>query len=565
MNLFVVPAKFTEKFAVKSAKKGDTVKLDCSAEGDSPLSITWIKDSNKIRRSSDRLDITDTQTNEGIKSELTIRMPEREDAGIYVCVAENVHGKDEKSNKLLILETPAAPTALILREVWSRSASISWTTPFAPNIPITGFVIQYWRESNGENKRLEEELVSPSHTSFLLKNLQPGAHYECSVVALNEVGRGPASTNLIFKTGEEEPAAAPLDFVAEPKGPTTIRVSWKSPPIDKWNGNSVGFYAGFRSASDYSRPYSLRTVPFTNYTSTYEYFLSGLNRGTEYSVIVKAYNNAGSGPESQEMIAKTMTGELPPAPKVFLISVMTDSVSLIFKMRPDDSRIPRMSGYTVHYRPDAISVWKEASIPVGVSQAEGDYVVKDLTPNSIYHFYVTAVNNYGHGDPSPILTVKTRSADSFLDDSILPGDQMSVFGGIQQDVRTFVIVGAVVVVLLTLIVSLACIKKAKLDSQKPPFDYLSATLARPGMCDPDGGAYVETMRRYVDLDSTGKPVMQGNMAMFAGGHELKSFASPGKQPFPRPLPQPNEACSSTASRNDAYLVDTNVYDCPQYN
>jgi hypothetical protein len=510
--------------------------------------------------------VTDTQTDNGIKSELVISMSQREDAGIYVCIAENVHGRDERSNKLLVLETPAAPTALTLREVWSRSASISWTAPFAANIPITGYVIQYWRESNGENRRLEEETVSPSHTAYLIRNLLPGSHYEATIVAMNDVGRGPSSTNIMFKTGEEEPAAPPLDFIAEPKGPTTIRVSWKSPPIDKWNGNSVGFYVGFRSAADYSRPYSLRSVQFTNYTTIYEYFLSGLNKATEYSVIVKAYNNAGPGPESQEMIAKTMAGDLPSAPKVFLISVSTDSVSLLFKMRPEDQRTPRMSGYTVHYRPDSLSIWKEASIPVGMSQAEGDYIVKDLLPQTVYHFYVTAVNNYGHGDPSPILTIKTRS-DSFLgDSSLLPTDQMSVFSGIQQDVKTFVIVGAVVVVLLTLIISLVCIKKAKLDAQKPPFDYLSATLGRPGMCDPDAGAYVETMRRYVDLDSTGKPVMQGNVAVFSGGHELKSFGSPGKQQFPRPLPQPDEGVpSSTVSRNDAYLVDTNVYDCPTYN
>lgn len=543
------------------------MKLECSAEGDSPLTITWSKDSEEIRRSTDRLEVTETQTDGGLKSELMIRMVEREDAGIYVCTAENVHGKDQKSNKLVILEIPAAPTALTLQEVWSRSASISWTAPLAANVPVTGYVIQYWRQSNGENKRLEEEQVSPSHTTFMLKNLSPGAYYECSVVALNEVGRGPASANLLFKTGEEEPASAPLDFMAEPKGPTTIRASWKSAPIDKWNGNPVGFYVGFRSAADYSRPYTLRTVPFANYSSTYEYFLSGLKRATEYSIIVKAYNNAGAGPESQEMITKTMSAELPPAPKVFLISVMTDSVSLIFKMRPDEPRVARMSGYTVHYRPDAISVWKEASIPIAMSQTEGDYVVKDLTPDSVYHFYVTAVNNYGHGDPSPILTVRTRSKDGSLGDYLLPGDQVSVIGAIQQDVKTFVIVGAVVIVLLTLIISLVCIKKAKLDSQKPPFDYLSATLGRPSMCDVDGGAYTETMRRYVDLDSSGKPVMQANTTVYAGpGHELKSFASPGKQPFPRPLPQPNEAASSsTASRNDAYLVDTNVYDCPQYN
>ena len=317
---------------------------------------------------------------------------------------------------------------------------------------------------------------------------------------------------------------------------------------------------GFRLASDNSRPYSLRTVPFTSNSSTYEHFLSQLSRGAQYSVVVKAFNSAGSGPESVEAMATTMSGELPPAPKVHLVSFTTDSVSLLFRMRREELPNLRLTGFAVHYRSDAVSVWKEASIPVDMSRGDGSYVVKDLIPNSVYFFYVTAVSNAGHGDPSELLTIKTRATDAPVLGEVpfTPGDRPPVmFGNYQQDVQTFVSVGAVVIVLLTLIISFVCVKKAKLDAQKPPnFDYMH-TMGRGS--DPSG-AYVETMRRYVDLDNSGKPVMQGNVVMRPPphAHELKSF-SPGKKPWPRSMPHPNEA----SSRNQAYMLESEVYDCPQ--
>ena len=111
-------------------------------------------------------------------------------------------------------------------------------------------------------------------------------------------------------------------------------------------------------------------------------------------------------------------------------------------------------------------------------------------------------------------------------------------------------VGAVVVVLLTLIVSFVCVKKAKLEARKPPvLDY--TTLARGSQ---PSDAYVEPLRRYVDSDSSGKPVMQGNMLIRPPphAHELHSFTYPGKKQ-PRPLPQ--------QPRGSTYVSE--VYDCPQ--
>lgn len=45
---FLVPARFEEKFVVKTVRRGETATLKCEAIGDKPLSITWTKDKAEI-------------------------------------------------------------------------------------------------------------------------------------------------------------------------------------------------------------------------------------------------------------------------------------------------------------------------------------------------------------------------------------------------------------------------------------------------------------------------------------------------------------------------------------
>lgn len=356
------------------------MKLECSAKGDEPITITWKKEDtvmNNIR--SDRYEIFETITPDGIKSEMVIRSVDRSDSGLYLCIGENTFGRDERTNKLIVMESPGAPTNLHLRESWSRSVSISWTAPSSGNSPILGYIIQHWIETNpGENNRLEEEEVSSSQTSFMINNLRPDSSYKLSVIGVNELGRGQVSNSITFKTGEEEPSAPPLDVMVESKGPSTIRVVWKAPPRESWHGSLIGYYVGFKHVNEYSKAYSLRTVPaFLTSNSSIEYFLSGLAKASEYAIVVKAYNKAGSGPESAQLVAKTLSGSLPPAPKLYLFTTTHDSVSISAKMPPGDvvGNIGELSGFSIHYRQDDDVTWMEIGIPVSTGKKDGaEYV-----------------------------------------------------------------------------------------------------------------------------------------------------------------------------------------------
>lgn len=233
------------------------------------------------------------RTNSGLMSELYIRIVERKDGNEYKCVSSNEFGSDERTIKLIVVEVPGKPTNVRVSEVWSTSASISWSLPFDGNESILKYRINYWRRHTG-SQRLNEINVGSSQTSTLIKDLEPGTVYELNILAENEVGSGVSSDSVTFTTGEEEPSAPPTDILVEAKGTQTVKVSWRSPPKHELNGVLKGYYVGFKlKGSEHS--FSYKTIePKQNDLN--EYFLTSLLKNSEYKIIVKAYNSAGTGP-----------------------------------------------------------------------------------------------------------------------------------------------------------------------------------------------------------------------------------------------------------------------------
>lgn len=56
-----------------------------------------------------------------------------------------------------------------------------------------------------------------------------------------------------------EPSSPPIDVTADAKGPTVIKVTWRAPPKDDWNGEIQGYYVGYKVLGS-SQQFSFRTV-----------------------------------------------------------------------------------------------------------------------------------------------------------------------------------------------------------------------------------------------------------------------------------------------------------------
>jgi len=324
----------------------------------------------------------------------------------------------------------------------------------------------------------------------------------------DRVGSKPSRT-----TGEEKPSGSPLDVVVESRWPSTARISWRSPPRDTWNGEVRGYYVGYMASNEANSrsAYSIREVAVGNSIQTYEYFLSGLKKGTEYSVTVKAFNSAGNGPGSEVMKVRTISGDLPGAPTIYLKEVTKESILVNWRYQESGAQI---LGFTCHYRAQDDPTWRDSTVPV--TEGDVEYLIQNLVPGTAHMIYVTTRSSNGEGDPSQIVTVRTKGGighkgtkSKGLGIPLYSDGEDEGFSPYQAAMVNVVsITVAVVIVVIVIVIACVCVRKAHVDAAKPTSDFIAATF--PRNYDPNtSGIHVGTTHRYVDYDNS-QPLMEGN-------------------------------------------------------
>lgn len=66
-----------------------------------------------------------------------------------------------------------------------------------------------------------------------------------------------------------------------------------------------GYYLGYKLHRS-GEQYVYKTLESTRGGGVEEFSLNNLRRNTEYSIRLQAFNSAGSGPASEEVVAKTL-------------------------------------------------------------------------------------------------------------------------------------------------------------------------------------------------------------------------------------------------------------------
>lgn len=76
-------------------RRGESVTLDCTVIGDDPIEVQWLHNNNRMNTNGLRLSISQVKTDNGLKSQLSIRSSDRQDSGVYRCTADNAYGRSE--------------------------------------------------------------------------------------------------------------------------------------------------------------------------------------------------------------------------------------------------------------------------------------------------------------------------------------------------------------------------------------------------------------------------------------------------------------------------------------
>ncbi|MDN4480370.1 fibronectin type III domain-containing protein [Demequina muriae] len=123
--------------------------------------------------------------------------------------------------------------------------------------------------------------------------------------------------------------------------------------------------------------------------------IEGLDNGTEYTVQVRAINEAGASTPSNEYVATPFTA--PDAPAITVAEPGSRSVTLAFAAPVVDGG-SEITGY--EYSLDGGATW--TTTPVGPDE---EFTVYGLTNGTDYEATVRAINASGPGDPAAIATV----------------------------------------------------------------------------------------------------------------------------------------------------------------
>ncbi|KAK5637805.1 hypothetical protein RI129_000012, partial [Pyrocoelia pectoralis] len=284
------PAHFPQKTKELQVAKGEQAHLQCAANGDIPMEITWKVDGQHISSDGDqRYSIRQQGLAEGMVSELGIERTIRQDSGVFSCYATNAYGHDEMSINLIIQEIPESPKNVRVTEQLPRSIGLSWIKPYNGNSPISNYIIQYKLGVDMWPNQPSKQTVPGSQESATLPNLHPAQVYHIRILAENRLGLSEPSQTIQVSTLEE--------------------VIWEPPSKNTWNGNLLGFHVGYQELSSHSviptQGYTFKSVEVRQHFGG-EATLQGLSKYALHNIIVQAYNSRGSGPPSEPITIRTL-------------------------------------------------------------------------------------------------------------------------------------------------------------------------------------------------------------------------------------------------------------------
>ncbi|XP_066587504.1 cell adhesion molecule Dscam1 isoform X2 [Prorops nasuta] len=375
------PARFESPSKNVTIRRGESVTLDCTVIGDNPIEVQWTHNNDRLDTNAHRLGLSEIKTNNGLKSQLSIGISDRQDSGAYRCTADNAYGRGEHVIYLAVQERPDPPASLEVIEIGSRSVRLLWKRSFDGNSPIRNYVIQYRSLNHGTNddwhptkthnitfapgSNSNANSIDPTQTGLspfetsnedqevaLVGGLHPAVTYTFRVFAINSIDASSPTEPVVAKTQEEAPTEPPQNIKVQSAGPGELMVSWQSPPKESCNGDLLGYIVTWSEHSSSTSGVNQSKSLTVNGWATTKVQLTGLRKFTKYDISIRAFNSIASGPASIPIVGTTQEGvpETPPT-QVTCVPLNSQSVKVSWNPPPAHQHGGIIQGYKVYYRP----------------------------------------------------------------------------------------------------------------------------------------------------------------------------------------------------------------------
>ncbi|KAM4575308.1 protein tyrosine phosphatase receptor type Fa isoform 1-T1 [Fundulus diaphanus] len=375
-----VPPRFSIPPSNCEVMPGGSVNLTCVAVGSPMPLVKWMSGEVEL-----------TQEDELPLGRNILQLTNIQQSANYTCVAISTLGIIETTAQVFVKALPKKPTFLQVVETTATSVTLTWESGNAE--PVSYYLVQY-RSKPSDNGF--QEIDGVASTRYSIGGLSPFSEYEFRVLASNSVGRGPTSSIVEIRTGEQAPSSPPLHVQARLLSSTAIIVEWEPP--EEPNGQLQGYRIYY--SSEPNNPLSawqIHNINDSKFTS-----ISGLTPNTTYSLRVLGFTSVGDGPMSDVLQIKTQQG-VPSKPSGFEAEAELDTRIMLSWLWPIQDNI---ISYELHY-------W-EANSPKDKHRvtfsAAGSFAVDGLKPDTLYFLSLAAGSERGLGVfTQPIQARTTKS------------------------------------------------------------------------------------------------------------------------------------------------------------
>ncbi|XP_038572796.1 protein tyrosine phosphatase receptor type Fa isoform X1 [Micropterus salmoides] len=362
-----VPPRFSIPPTNHEVMPGGSVNLTCVAVGAPMPYVKWISGEVELTREEEM------PIGRNVLELTNIRQSTN-----YTCVAISSLGMIETTAQITVKALPKQPTSLIVTETTATSVTLTWDSGNPE--PVSYYVIQY-RSKLSDNGFQEVDGVAT--TRYSIGGLSPFSEYDFRVMAVNNVGRGPPSSNVDTRTSEQAPSSPPLHVQARMLSSSTMLVQWEPP--EEPNGQIQGYRVYYSSKHD--APLSAWQKHNTDDSQLTT--ISGLTPDITYSLRVLGFTSVGDGPPSDVLQIKTQQG-VPGQLSGFEAEAELDTRVMLSWLWPvQDPIISFELLYWVANNPtDKHRV---------IFDPAGSYAVDGLKPDTVYMFSLAARSDMGLG------------------------------------------------------------------------------------------------------------------------------------------------------------------------
>ncbi|XP_035385726.1 receptor-type tyrosine-protein phosphatase delta isoform X20 [Electrophorus electricus] len=365
-----VPPRFSIPPTDSEIMPGGSVNITCVAVGSPMPYVKWMLGAEDLTPEDDMpigrnvLELTDV----------------RQSAN-YTCVAMSTLGVIEAVAQITVKALPKAPGVVMVTERTATSITLTWDSGNPE--PVSYYIIQHKPKYSEDSYK---EIDGVATTRYSVGGLSPYSDYEFRVVAVNNIGRGPASDAIEAKTAEQAPSTAPRQVRGRMLSATTAIIHWEEP--EEANGQIMGYRVYYTlDPTQHVNQWEKQIVRSANFLT-----IQGLTPNKTYYIKVLAYTSVGDGPLSSDLQIIAKTG-VPSQPTDFRAEAKSEtSVLLSWVSPPQSGQDSQITGYELLYKRKDEKEENRVSF-----EPTTTYLLKELRPFTVYTFQLAARSRHGIG------------------------------------------------------------------------------------------------------------------------------------------------------------------------